>query len=205
MTGEDLTLREPARLRALPCRDELIEAIAAAYPKRDAAQDVDCLAEAFASPASALGASAEELATLGALPPSLALILSLTPDLARVRQKERSFAAGPMVTARQASEFLRAMYLGEGYESCCLLALREDGKPLRVDRVASGTINESPFYCRTTVEAAIASGGTAFVFAHNHPSGTHYASGADARSTERLIYALHAIGFVLIDHPTTGG
>ena len=198
MTGG--AVREPVPLRAVHGREELIAAIAAAFPKRDAEADVRRLEEAFASPAAALEADAQELTALGGFPPSLALILSLAPDLARVRQKERSFAAGPMVTVERAGALLRAMYLGESYESCCLLALREDGTPLRVERVASGTIDETPFYCRLTVQAALASGGTAFVFAHNHPSGTDFASGADLRSTEKLMCALHAVGLVLVDH-----
>ena len=205
MTAEDI-LREPARLTsAADAREELRAAISAAAPKRDAVADVDRLVEAFASPAAALEAGERELRDLGGLPASLALMLSLVPDLARVRQKERSFASGPIVTMRQAAELLRAMYLGESYESCCLLALREDGSPLRVDRVASGTIDETPFYCRVTVEAALASGGAAFVFVHNHPSGTDFASGADVRSTQRLMLALRSLGLVLIDHLILAG
>jgi len=186
-------------------RAELEAAIRAAAPKRDASADAARLCAAFSSPAGALEASATELQALGGLPSSLALVLSLVPDLARRRQLERSFAAGTLVSAAQAGTLLRAMYLGERYESCCLLALSAEGTPLRVDRVLSGTIDETPFYCRLIVEAALASGGAAFVFAHNHPGGSDFASGADVRSTERLMQALHALGLVLLDHVIIAG
>lgn len=184
--------------------EALIKALEAAIeqgePGRDAGEMRNALVAMFGSPAGALEASAGELRSTPGMTAKLAVSLSVLPELARYTQRERIKELGEMRSLASAASFLGSLYLGEHYESCHMTCLGESGAFLGCEKIQSGTINETPFYTRNAVEAALRTGACAVVLSHNHPGGAAFASQADMESTKKLLAALCAVGVTLIDH-----
>ncbi len=66
--------------------------------------------------------------------------------------------------------------------------------------VSHGTISSSLVHPREVFKAALLSNAHSLVVAHNHPSGSRYASEDDWNTTKQLIEAGEIIGVKLLDH-----
>lgn len=73
-------------------------------------------------------------------------------------------------------------------------------KIISKETVSVGTLNQSMVHPREVFRSAILHNAASIIVAHNHPSGTLQASGADIKVTERLKESGKLIGIELLDH-----
>jgi DNA repair protein RadC len=152
--------------------------------------------------------------------------------LATARSEE--LAQKPGVGAAKAASLVAAFRLGRLASSAALsrpvlrtaadagaIAVRELGS-LRRERVlvlvcdganrlktvvtvAEGSIDRAPFPVREILNAVIRHDGSAFIVAHNHPSGDATPSDEDRRTTEKLSAAAGEVGLRFLDHVVVSG
>lgn len=170
------------------------------YPKGEADGAAGKIGAAFGAPSLALEASAEEMQRVCKIPDPLAFAYGIVPDLARYMLAERAEAAPLITSLRAARAHLLPLYLGTHYECGHILCLNAEGRLLGTSPVRMGSVDEAPFYTRVIMELALASGGDAFLLAHNHPGGTREPSMADCSATQTVMEAMHRLQMTLIDH-----
>jgi DNA repair protein RadC len=77
-------------------------------------------------------------------------------------------------------------------------------RPIGVNVVSSGTLNQSLVHPRESFKLAILQSAAAIIFAHNHPSGDPEPSRDDQVITDRLTKAGEIIGIRILDHVILG-
>lgn len=130
-----------------------------------------------------------------------AIMLSLVGSI--LMRVERGGAKQKIITLNtpdDAMTFCRKLFLGEKYEKTYAISLDGGHRVLHVDKVGSGTINETVVYARLVVECALRHGASSVVLTHNHPSGNPNPSREDIRATESVSKALNGISITLHDH-----
>lgn len=85
-------------------------------------------------------------------------------------------------------------------EGLVLLVMNQRNRLIRVKRLTTGTDTRCLLDSRDVLRAVVASRGTAFAVAHNHPGGRSLPSDDDVRSTDLLATAAQAIGVQFLDH-----
>jgi len=96
---------------------------------------------------------------------------------------------------------LAAPYLrGLRRERVVVVVCDSSGRPLRVVTLTEGGADRSLIPVRDVLSAVLATGGTRFAVAHNHPSGILGPSEADIRVTARLREAAETVGLRFLGH-----
>ncbi|MGB0957499.1 MAG: JAB domain-containing protein [Litorivicinus sp.] len=85
-------------------------------------------------------------------------------------------------------------------ETVLVLMLDAQLRLCHTHELTEGSVREARVYPREVVRAALESGATSVVLAHNHPSGNAEPSAADHALTERLEQALTPLEVGLLDH-----
>ncbi len=106
----------------------------------------------------------------------------------------------PLDTSSRTGAFLLHRFCGERLETVYLLLLREDYTLLDCQRVTTGSINTTTLNTRALAEAAVFSGASYAVLAHNHPGGTTIPSRNDILATQRIQETLDTVGVPLLEH-----
>ena len=96
--------------------------------------------------------------------------------------------------------YLVPRFFGRKVETVFLLCLDAKCKVLCCREIGEGSVNAASISVRKVVEAALSSGATSVVLAHNHPSGVALPSADDVQTTRRVAAALSAVEVKLIDH-----
>lgn len=170
------------------------------YPKGQQEENIAKLCQAYNAPSMILETPASELKETYHLPSTLAFFYSMMPQVSRYILAERVSQNKTITSIRSARAHLLSLYLGLANECGYMLCLTKQGKLLKTVNLSEGSINETPFYNRVIVEAALESKGECFILAHNHPGGTPSASGADCHATLRAMFTMSELGLILIDH-----
>lgn len=89
-------------------------------------------------------------------------------------------------------------------EHLFLLALDVKCKVLGIFEVGHGTVNACLLHTREIMIRNVLCGASAFIVAHNHPSGELYVSRDDISTTKRLYEAGELMGIHLLDHIIIG-
>jgi DNA repair protein RadC len=94
----------------------------------------------------------------------------------------------------------------EGKRQECFLTILLDGQnQLLAERwIAEGIPTQATIYVRRVMEEALRVSASAFVVAHNHPSGQPKPSAADDQTTEDLKQAANLMDLVFLDHLIIG-
>lgn len=100
--------------------------------------------------------------------------------------------------------FLRPRALGLDVEKCWVLALNTRNRLLRCAEVTSGTARQTLVRPVEVIREAVREGATAFVLAHNHPSGDPAPSAADMRVTRQVRDAATTVDLHFHDHIVVG-
>ena len=85
-----------------------------------------------------------------------------------------------------------------------VILLNSKKRPIARQVVTKGTATSSLVHPREVYKAAILSGATGIIVAHNHPSGDPAPSRADIQVTRQLREASKIIGIDLLDHVVIG-
>lgn len=107
-------------------------------------------------------------------------------------------------TPQSIYDYLRARALGASVEKSWVVSLNSRNRVLRCVELSSGTTNTTLVSPSLVLREVLRDAGTAFVLAHNHPSGDPAPSSADYRVTRDLRAAAEAVGLVFHDHLVLG-
>lgn len=106
----------------------------------------------------------------------------------------------PEAAIRVMQEFLNEM----DRELFCIINLQSDLKPINMNIVSVGALNQSLIHPREVFKSAILSNAAGILMIHNHPSGNLTPSKEDIYITDRLRQAGELLGIQLFDHIITG-
>lgn len=105
---------------------------------------------------------------------------------------------------RDASRYLRPLFDGLDREQTVVLCLDGKHRPIGVNVVSIGTLNESLMHPREVFKPAVLLNAAAIILAHNHPSGDPTPSQEDRQITRRMREAGEILGIRLLDHLVFG-
>ena len=71
--------------------------------------------------------------------------------------------------------------------------------------ITRGTVDASLVHPREVFREAVASGASAVILVHNHPSGDPAPSGEDRAVTRQMVRAGQTLGLPVLDHVIVGG
>lgn len=125
-------------------------------------------------------------------------------ELARRLLREQLVRGPTLDSSRATSEFLRAYFLGQLYESFVTVFMDNQHRVIQIEEMFRGTIDGSMVHPREVVRAALRWNAAALIFAHNHPSGVAEPSNADLSITRRLKNALALVDVRVLDHLVIG-
>lgn len=89
-------------------------------------------------------------------------------------------------------------------EVVAVINLQTDGKPININIVSIGTIDQALVSPAQIFKSAILTNANAIILLHNHPSGQCNASPADKKITKRLVQCGQLMGIELLDHIVVG-
>jgi len=92
----------------------------------------------------------------------------------------------------------------EGKENFLVLHLNNKNEIMCLDRVSTGSMNQSIVHPREVFKAALLSSAAALILVHNHPSGDPEPSREDMEITKRLQEAGNLLGIKVLDHVIIG-
>jgi DNA repair protein RadC len=123
----------------------------------------------------------------------------------------RAFAVSPrsapqISSPAKAFEFLRPIVAGLTVEKIFVLALNRKERLLKTIEITSGTATAALGHPREVLRAVLLSHGSvsAFMLAHNHPSGDPAPSSADIHFTRTMREAAKSVDLQLLDHVIVG-
>ncbi len=117
-----------------------------------------------------------------------------------VPQREQLTVHEPRDAYRCVAPYL----LGAERERFVVVVLDIRNRPLRVVRVAEGSVDACPVDPREIFVHAVRARGSAVLVAHNHPSGDPTPSAQDVALTDRLRKAGEVLSLPLVDHIIVG-
>ena len=185
---------------------ELLEILLfSAKPRGDVKPLAKALIARFGSFGGVVSASAEELKSVDGI--GEAAVVSLkAAEAAALRLLKGKVMDRPVICGWQnILDLMRAQFAHDPLERVCLLFLDRKNRLVRMDTVATGTVDHAPVYPREVAKRALELHASAVVLVHNHPSGDPTPSKADITITQEIKQALNAVGIVLHDHLVIGG
>lgn len=100
--------------------------------------------------------------------------------------------------------YLRPRAFGLEIEKCWVVSLNSRNRVLRCSELTSGTARQTLVSASEVLREALREGASAFVLAHNHPSGDPRPSAADAAITRKVRAAAEVAEITLHDHLVLG-
>jgi DNA repair protein RadC len=118
----------------------------------------------------------------------------------QVRFKSTRFKSPAKIGSPQdVVTFLRPMLKNQPRERLISVALTSGNQVVGFEIVSQGTANASLAYASEVFKAVLLTNSTAFILAHNHPSGNCEPSLEDRQIAERISQAAQLIGIELLD------
>lgn len=133
-----------------------------------------------------------------------ALQLVTVMEIARRTLAQRRSSDPHIDRADKAAVYLEPLARGVGVEKFWVLCLNRKNRLIRCVEVTSGTATAALAHPREVFRAAISTGATAVICAHNHPSGDPMPSKADLQVTRQLREAALTVDIDLLDHVVVG-
>ncbi len=171
-----------------------------ANPRADTNPAAHALLARFGTLDGVFSAPESELQKVPGIGASAAQLLLLVPQVARRCLMSRGTQMQILDTTSKCGQYLLPFFHGEREEVVYLLCLDAKCKVLDCVQVHRGGVNVAGIAARKVVKAALDSGATSVVLAHNHPSGLALPSPEDRQTTLLLRSALETVSVVLADH-----
>lgn len=110
----------------------------------------------------------------------------------------------PVTSSDDAVALIKDLISQFDREVFCILNMAADGKPISMNVVSIGTLNQALVSPREVFKSSILSNAAAFIAFHCHPSGNPSPSREDAEATQTLKKAGDLLGIKLVDHLVVG-
>ena len=141
-------------------------------------------------------------------PTKLIPLLQATPPRIRLVTVEQrwTIAEAPRVSGPyEARNVLIPYFEGKDREHFVVLHLDSAHRPLSVEVVSVGSLNQSIVHPREVFKGALLANAQAIIAAHNHPSGNLDPSDADRRAFDQLTSAGELLGIKVLDFLIVSG
>ena len=122
----------------------------------------------------------------------------------RLVQEPSLYSESPINTPEAAVKLLAETFKDYDREVVAVVNLRTDLKPINVNFVSIGALNESLVHPRETLKSAILSNASSILMVHNHVSGKLEPSEEDIKITDRMSQICSLLGIGLTDHVIVG-
>ena len=106
--------------------------------------------------------------------------------------------------AEEFYSYMRPLAMGLNVEKFWVISLNAKNRLIKLSEVSTGVANGTVVHPREAYKQAIASGATAIIAAHNHPSGDPTPSRQDMEVTRKLREAGKVLGIKCTDHIILG-
>jgi DNA repair protein RadC len=146
----------------------------------------------------------EGLCTVPGVGPDKAVTVIAALTLARRLARESAAEAPLLDTPERVVELLREENRAYEVEQLQVVLVNTRRRLLRVERLASGTLDTLLVHPREVFRSAIAGGAAALILVHNHPSGDPTPSEADIRVTRDIIRGGQLLKIEVLDHIILG-
>ncbi len=175
-----------------------------AIPRKDTNETAHALIKAFGSISNVFEAEAEELMKIDGIGKSAAVLLKLVMETSRRYRMDIFKERSRIKTMEDAGNYAAELFCGEQVEKVFLICLDISSRVINTVCVGEGTIDETPFYPRKIVSAALKHNAAKVILAHNHPGGNPKPSMKDIETTAMALDILNKIDIDLIDHIIVG-
>lgn len=126
--------------------------------------------------------------------------------IVRVRlETDRVIGMEPVNTQEKAVEYIIREFADLDREVFMILNLDAGCRPINLNVVSMGTLNEAMIHPREVYKASILSNAASVICVHNHPSGDITPSEPDIAVTNRLTECGKILGIEVTDHLIIGG
>lgn len=135
-------------------------------------------------------------------------LLQATPPRIRLVTVEQrwTIAEAPRVSGPyEARNVLIPYFEGKDREHFVVLHLDSAHRPISVEVVSVGSLNQSIVHPREVFKGALLANAQAIIAAHNHPSGNLDPSDADRRAFDQLTSAGELLGIKVLDFLIVSG
>lgn len=121
-----------------------------------------------------------------------------------VKEKELEYETSKLDSPEKVAKLAKRIIGKADREILVVLSVDSSNKPVAVEIVSIGTINETLASPREIFKHAILNNATSIFLIHNHPSGNCEPSREDRIMTRRMIQAGKLLGITVIDHIILG-
>ena len=143
---------------------------------------------------------------VGGIKENAAILIKLMPALyGKYAQNKQSAGTLFLKSAQAAGEYLVPQFVGQSAERFLAICMNHKCKVLKTVVISDGTANSTALRSRQLAEAAIHTGATNVILAHNHPEGVAAPSMQDVDATRYLFSMLGNLGVKLNDHIIVAG
>lgn len=146
----------------------------------------------------------EDLCSINGVGPDKAIALKSAFTLAKRLNSEVQTVPPLLDSPDKVADLLRDSNREFEVENLQVVLVNTRRRLLRVDSIATGTLDSLLVHPREVFRAAIMANASALVLAHNHPSGDPTPSEADVRVTRDLIRAGQLLKIEVLDHVILG-
>jgi DNA repair protein RadC len=146
----------------------------------------------------------EELRTVRGVGRDKAVTLKAAFTLATHMAREIRHEAPLVDTPERVADLLREDLRHAARESFVAVLVNTRRRLIKIETLASGTLDTILVHAREVFRAAILANAAAIIIAHNHPSGDPTPSEADIKVTRDLIRAGQLLKIELLDHVILG-
>jgi DNA repair protein RadC len=109
-----------------------------------------------------------------------------------------------LTNTQETYAFLKRQLRDQKNETFVALFLDSQNRVLTYEELFTGTINMASIHPRPIIQRILKHNAAAVILAHNHPSGSSYASEQDIALTERMQHAFDLVDTQLLDHIVIG-
>lgn len=205
--GHRERLRERAKKEGLDnFQDYQILELLLSYqiPYKDVNPLAHALIDKFGNLANVLEAGETSLAKVKGVGKVTASFLTTLPHIFNRYERERVQKTAILFKPKETYEYIRKLFAGKTVEELYLISLSPKNYVIGVDKISSGTTNESSIAMRTITEIVSKSKAYNFIIAHNHPKGDSTPSKYDNDFTKALVVMLEINSMHLTDHMIIG-
>ena len=108
-------------------------------------------------------------------------------------------------SAEAAGAYFTSLFAGKSTEHFYAVCMNHKCKVLKTVLISEGTASETQINTRKLLEAAVHTGASDMLLAHNHPEGVAVPSVADVEETNKLFHMLKNMQVQLNDHFIVAG
>lgn len=196
--------REPDKIEDATDRDIIFAVLSRVLPWTQASTAAEKLMQRYGSLPEILGTNHDELASIEELGPFGASLFGAIHAAVR-RAAQVAAKSGPIMRNwEQLLQYLQIAMARETDETVRVLFLDTRNRVLSDEILAKGDIREVNITPRAIIRRALCVNATAFIMAHNHPSGDPTPSATDIDLTARIRAAAEGVGLAFHDHLIIG-